>query len=203
MRKLVWRWIGCGALCLAALASPGRAQQPEMSAAEKAMMAAWTKAMTPGAEHRELASRAGTWTALVTMWQAPGAPPQLSQGSCDRRMILGGRVLLEEWTGEAMGMPFEGFGTTGYDNAAGTWWTTWSDTFGTGVMNAVGKCDPDPKKGCTFTSTFVDPLTAKEKKTRSTVHWPTPNEEVTKMFDHDSGGKEYQAMELKLHRLPE
>ncbi|MGE0641818.1 MAG: DUF1579 family protein [Thermoanaerobaculia bacterium] len=204
MTKLAWRWIGCGAVCLVALGGvPAAAQETEMTAEQKAAMAAWTRAMTPGPEHRELAARAGKWSASVSMWEAPGTPPQISQGSCKRRMILGGRVMAEEWTGSMMGMPFEGFGTTGFDNASGSWWSTWSDNFGTGVMNAVGECDPDPKKGCTFTASFVDPISGKAKKSRSTVSWSSPDDELTRMYDVDAAGKEWQAMEIKLHRLRE
>ena len=201
MTRKGWRWVGCGAIVLGALTGvAANAQEPEMSAEEVAMMAAWTKAMTPGAQHQEMASRAGSWDATVSMWPAAGAPAQVSQGKVVRRMILGGRVLLEEWNGTAMGMPFEGFGTTGYDNASGNWWTTWSDNFGTGVMNGAGNCDADPTKGCTFTSEFVDPITGKEKKNRSTVHWPNPNEERMEMFDTGADGKEWKAMEIVARR---
>lgn len=201
MTKKAWRWMAAGTIFLiAATTAPAGAQEPEMSPEQKAQMEAWMKAMTPGAQHQEMAGRVGSWEGTVTMWEAPGTPPQVSQGKSVRKMVLGGRVMLDEWSGVMMGMPFEGVGMTGYDNAARRWWSTWSDNFGTGVMNGVGTCDADHRKGCTFQSNFVDPVTGKEKKSRSTVRWPSPQEERMEMFDTGADGKDWKNMEIVLRR---
>ncbi|MBP7587852.1 MAG: DUF1579 family protein [Thermoanaerobaculia bacterium] len=190
--------VACGAGAVSGLAqAPG---EPQMSAEQKAAMAAWTKAMTPGKEHQEMASRIGTWQGKVSMWEAPGAAPQISPGKSERTMGLGGRVMIDHWTGSMMGMPFEGLGMTGYDNASGKWWSTWSDNFSTGVMTGTGTCDTDHKKGCSFVSSSVDPMTGKAKTTRSTVSWPTADDEVMEMFDTAPGGKEWKSMEIVLRR---
>ncbi len=192
---LIAAWGGAVAGGLAQ--APG---EPPMSAEQKAAMAAWTKAMTPGKEHQDMASRVGVWQGKVSMWETPGAAPQISAGKVDRTMGLGGRVMLDHWSGTMMGMPFEGLGMTGYDNANGKWWSTWSDNFGTGVMTGSGTCDADHKKGCSFVSTSVDPMTGKAKTTRSTVSWPTADDEIMEMFDTAPGGKEWKAMEIVLRR---
>lgn len=187
-----------------ALAAPLQPQAPaeqQMTPQQKAQMDAWIKAMTPGKPHQELAGRAGTWEGKVSMWDAPGAQPQVSAARSERTMGLGGRVLLEHWTGSMMGMPFEGLGTSGFDNADGKWWSTWSDNFGTGVMTSVGTCDPDPKRGCTFTNTLVDPLTGKLATSRSTVLWLTPDDERMEMFGPGPDGKEFKMMEIVTHRV--
>ena len=190
--------VACGAGAVSGLAqAPG---EPQMSAEQKAAMAAWTKAMTPGKEHQEMASRIGTWQGKVSMWEAPGAAPQISPGKSERTMGLGGRVMIDHWTGSMMGMPFEGLVMTGYDNASGKWWSTWSDNFSTGVMTGNGTCDTDHKKGCSFVSSSVDPMTGKAKTTRSTVSWPTADDEVMEMFDTAPGGKEWKSMEIVLRR---
>jgi hypothetical protein len=180
----------------------GRAQgEPQVSPEQKAALAAWTKAMTPGKPHQDLAGQVGTWEGKVSMWDAPGAAPQISQARAERTMGLGGRVLLDHWRGTMMGMPFEGLGTTGYDNASGKWWSTWSDNFSTGVMTGAGNCDGDPRRGCTYAVTAVDPLTGKEKRSRQTRLWPTPDEERMEMYDRGPDGKEWKAMEIALHRV--
>lgn len=203
MTKKAWRWIGSGALCLLAIATAAPAQegqQKEMSPEEKAMMEAWTKAMTPGAEHQLLASKVGNWTATVSSWMAPGAPPEVGQATAVRKMALGGRVLVEEWSGNMMGMPFEGLGTSGFDNVSKTWWGTWTDNMGTGVMTMTGTCDTDGAKGCTHTGTFMDPMTGKQKTTRSTLTWTSPNDEKMEMFDKGPDGKEFRVMEIVMKR---
>lgn len=180
--------------------SPGEGGQAQMSAEERAAMEAWMKAMTPGAEHQRLATYVGKWTGTVTMWQAPGAPPEVSRTSAERSMGLGGRVLTEHWTGNLMGMPFEGTGMTGYDKAAKKWWSAWSDNFGTGVMVSHGDCAEDPAKGCTYTATSTDPVTGKPVASRSTVRWPSPDEEKMEMFIPGPGGKEFKTMEVTIRR---
>lgn len=199
MRRNVWRGVIGGLIGVVVALAPAAAQQ-EMSAEEKAQMEAWMKAMTPGAEHQGMAKNAGSWTATVTMWMAPGQPPQVSQGTSVRRMILGGRVLADEWKGQMMGMPFEGFGLTGFDNVTQKWWGTWTDNMSTGLMTMSGTCDPDPTKGCTHIGTGVDPLTGKELTNRSTVVWPNPDEERMEMFGPGPDGKEFKMMEIVAKR---
>jgi len=191
-----WRAVGYGLIGALALVSAASAQAPEMSAEERAAMEAWMKAMTPGPEHQGMAKNVGTWNATVTMWQAPGVPPQVSQGKSVRAMILGGRVMVDDWTGSMMGMPFEGHGTSGYDNASKKWWGTWSDNLSTGVMTMTGTCDSDPKKGCAHVGKSVDPVTGKEITSRSTTVWPTPDEERMEMFGPGPDGKEFKMMEI-------
>ena len=171
-------------------------KQPEMSPEQKAQMEAWTKAMTPGAEHKRLSEAVGTWNATVTMWESPGAAPQVSQGVTKRRMALGGRVLIDEWSGTMMGMPFEGLGTTGYDNVSKKWWGTWTDNTTTGVMTTRGTCDADPKKGCTYVGTMVNMMTGKDENNRQTVSWTSPDEERFTMYAKGPDGKEFRVMEI-------
>ncbi len=188
----------------AAVAAPVLPQaqgDPQMSPEQKAQMEAWTKAMTPGKPHQDMAAKVGSWEGTVSMWEAPGAPPQISQARSERTMALGGRVLVDHWNGTMMGMPFEGMGMTGFDNANGKWWSTWSDNFSTGVMTGVGNCEVDHQRGCTFTSTYTDPMTGKEKKNRSTVIWPTPDDERMEMFETGADGKEWKMMEIVIHRV--
>jgi hypothetical protein len=183
-------------------AVPVAAQQGEMTPEQKAQWDAWMKAMTPGAEHQAMAANVGTWNATVTMWEAPGAPPQKSEGVSKRRMALGGRVMVDEWTGTVMGMPFEGMGTSGYDNAAKKWWGTWTDNMSTGVMTMTGTCDADPKKGCSHVGSFVDPISGKAVTNRSTTVWPSADEERMEMFMTGPDGKEWKNMEIVSKRAP-
>jgi hypothetical protein len=205
-RYAVAAWIAvAGSLALAAGAGAAGQEQkaapPPMSPEEQAMMAAWMKAMTPAEQHHHLAALAGNWEGSVTMFMAPGAPPQVNAAKVERVMQLGGRVLQDHWNGTMNGMPFEGMGWTGYDNAAQRWWTSWSDNFSTGVMNGTGKCDADAAKGCTYMSTAIDPTTGKEMTSRSTVSWPGADEERMQMFGPGPDGKEFMMMEIVIHRV--
>jgi hypothetical protein len=133
------------ALAMAASAQQSSNTPPAMSAEEKAMMDKWQAFMTPGKEHELLAAKVGTWNCKVTMWNAPGAPPQVSDGTAEMVMILDGRYLQDTTHSTFMGMPFEGRGLTGYDNIKKKYVSTWIDNMGTGIMVAEGTYDPATK----------------------------------------------------------
>ena len=194
-----WIKIWCVAsLAAAVVALPLAAQPPgqkEMSAEEKAMMEAMMKASTPGKQHQWLASKAGTWSLTGKFWQAPGAPPVETTGTAERTMMLGGRVMSEKVSSPGfMGMPFEGYGLSGYDNAAKAFWGTWNDNMGTGVMMSKGQCDD--KGSCTYTAEYFDPMTGKVKKERMTSRDDGPDKEMHEFFDTGPDGKELTSMEL-------
>src|SRR3954462_15710324 len=73
-----------------------------------AAMKKWQESMTPGDVHKMLASADGKWTTEVTMWEDEKKPPMKSTGSCENRMILGGRFQESTHKGTMMGKPFEG-----------------------------------------------------------------------------------------------
>src|SRR5437868_7039824 len=79
-------------------------------------METYQKLAAPGEPHKQLASLAGSWTTKTKMWMEPNQPPTESTGSCEQKVILDGRFLQQECTGEMMGGPFTGIGVTGYDN---------------------------------------------------------------------------------------
>src|SRR5688500_12842164 len=82
---------------------------PQMDAETKAMMDAWTKAGTPGDQHKQLAEQfAGDWTTKMTMWMDPSAPPMVETGKSVNTPVFGGRQVRMDFTGQFMGQPFEG-----------------------------------------------------------------------------------------------
>jgi hypothetical protein len=177
-----------------AVAQEGQ-KPPQMTAEEKAMMEAYVKAATPGPQHQWLAAKAGTWEVSGKSWTSPTAAVTPFTGSVERTMMLGGRVLAEKVkSSDMMGMAFEGYGLTGYDNTTGEFWGTWNDSMGTGLMTSTGKCDD--KGACTQMGEFVDPATGKKKTSRMTSRDEGPDKEVHEMFDRGPDGKEFRSMEL-------
>jgi hypothetical protein len=183
---------------LLALPASSRAQQPEMTAEQKAEMEAYMKAGTPGAPHKALAATVGTYDVSSKSWQAAGAPPMEDKGSATRSMSLDGRVLVEEFKGSMMGMPFTGHGMRGYDNVTGKAWGTWMDSMSTGLMVSHGTCDE--KGACTFTGTWNDPIKKGPVTSRMTSRWTSPTTEVFEMYGPGKDGKEFKMMELTYTR---
>ena len=177
-----------------ALPAAGRAQQPEMTPEQKAEMEAYMKAGTPGAPHKAMAATAGSYAVKAKSWQAAGAPPTEDTGTATRSMALDGRVLVEEFKGSMMGMPFTGHGMRGYDNVTGKYWATWIDSMSTGLMLSEGTCDA--KNACTFKGTWNDPIKKVPVTSRMTSRWTSPTTEVFEMYGPGKDGKEFKMMEL-------
>jgi hypothetical protein len=166
------RWILASVLFIAAVAAlvalPSRGGAPD-----EAQMQAWAKAMTPGAPHAELAEQAGEWRMAGTMWGEKGAPPVTFKGLATKTMVLGGRFLQEEVTGDFMDHVFHGLGLTGYDNVTKQYVGVWLDNMATGLPYFTGQADGPGAR--TFKSMANDPMTGKAIRTRS----------VGKQVDHD------------------
>jgi hypothetical protein len=183
------------AAVLAAATATAQEAQKQPSAEEKAMMEAWAKAATPGPQHKWLAGKVGKWDFAGKFWTDPSQPPTPSNGTAERTLMLGGRVVGEKVASpEMMGQPFEGYGLTGYDNVTQEYWGTWSDTMGTGLMVSKGKCDD--KGACTFSAEFVDAMTGKKKTLRMASRDEGPDKEVHEFWEKGPDGKEFKSMEL-------
>jgi hypothetical protein len=178
---------------LALFAAPARAQEP--SAEQAAMMQAWMAYMTPGDAHQSLAKHAGEWTHTVTWWMEPGAPSQESTATSKSEMIMGGRYLSESFTGNMMGMPFEGHGLTGYDNARKKFFSVWIDNMGTGLMTGWGDYD-EATKSLTITGEFVDPVTGEDKPYRQVMKAVSDDHMIMEMYVPATDGTEYKSMEI-------
>ncbi|GAB3346740.1 DUF1579 domain-containing protein [Lysobacter tyrosinilyticus] len=134
------------------------AAPPPMSAEQQAAMEAWQKAATPNEKHQQLiAGFEGTWNTKMTSWMDPSAKPQTETGKSVNTPVLGGRQLRMDYTGQAMGQPFEGVGYIGYDNVTGKYFSTWSDNMSTGLFVAHGDYDP-ASKTYAYQAQMADPM---------------------------------------------
>jgi hypothetical protein len=155
----------------------------------QAAMEAWQKLATPGEPHKLLASRVGSWTTKSKHWMEPDKPPMEFAGSCERKMILGGRFLQEEFSGEMMGTPFTGIGVVGYDNHNRKYVSTWMDSMSTGIYFFEGTANQDGRT-ISLESHFNDP-TKGPGKWRLTTRIMDENTEVAEMrMTYESGGEE-------------
>lgn len=165
------------------------------------MMKAMMDYGTPGPMHKMLASWNGTWTGETTFWEYEGAAPKQSTGTAVNTMILGGKYQSSKHTGNMMGMPFEGHGITGYDNATKQFVSTWVDSWSTGIMNMTGTWD-EATKTLTLTGTMPDiTRPGKECSLRETITVVDDNSQNFVMYGPDpKTGKEMKMMEIKMTR---
>jgi hypothetical protein len=111
----------------------------------------------------------GNWDAEVKYWMGgPGAPPTVSKGKATMKMILGGRFLQQDYSGNMMNMPFTGLGITGYDNMNKKYVSFWIDNMGTGMSTTDGAMDQAGKVLTTY-GKMDDPGTGERGKNMKNV----------------------------------
>ncbi len=153
---------------------------------------------TPGEPHKLLAKLEGSWTTRNRSWTDPDTPPRESTGTCERKMILNGHYLQEDYSGDMMGMPFTGISITGYNNHTKKYETTWIDSMSTGIFKFEGTASRD---GRTITQEcrYDDPV-------RGPAVWRTvtrvkdDNTVEFEMFIAPRGKKEEKMMEMTYSR---
>lgn len=171
-----------------------------MSAEQQAMMEAWQKAATPGAQHQQLIEQfAGQWDATITMWMDPAAAPMIETGTSTNTAVLGDRHLRMDYSGQFMGQPFDGVGYSGYNNVTGKYFSSWMDNTSTGLHVTHGDYD-DASQTYTYRSEMPDMMNP-----GSTV----PVREVVKVVDADHhviewfetrDGEERKTMQIEFTR---
>jgi uncharacterized protein DUF1579 len=190
------------ALALLVVCTSVFAQDPakhEMSADQKAQMEAMMKAMMPGDAHKLLGNMVGTFEAKVTAWMMPGTPPMNSTGTAVNSWIMGNRFVEQKFTGSFMGQPFNGLGYTGYDNIKKTYWSSWVDDMGTGVMNSVGMT-ADGGKTWKFTAMMPDPMTGKDAPVEEHITIADKDHHTFEMWSPGPDGKMMKMMEIAYTR---
>jgi hypothetical protein len=168
---------------------------------EEEMMKRWQESMTPGAEHKMLEESVGTWDAEVKIWmKGPDGEATVSTGTSENKMILGGRYLQQDFTGEMMGQPFVGTGLTGYDNVKKKYVGTWVDNMSTGLATMEGVTDKDGKS-VTMWGKMDDAMTGeKNKKIKYVTHFVDKDTQVFESYDVTTYGDKKPMMQITYKR---
>jgi hypothetical protein len=187
-------------LCVVLMASAVMAKdkKAEKSTDPKAMMEVYTKLATPGEQHKQLASLAGSWTTKTKEWMEPNKPPVESTGSAEMKMLLDGRFLQQEITGQMMGQPYSGIEITAYDNLLKRYVTTWMSTMGTGIFTMEGTASADGKT-VTLKGQHAEPGGGYMKH-RAIWKIVDSNTQTFDMYGAHHGGKEWKMMEMTYTR---
>jgi hypothetical protein len=181
-------------LVLAASVAMAKDKKPEKQMDPQAMMEMYKKLATPGEPHKLFASLAGSWTTKTKEWMEPGKPPTESTGSAEMKMLLDGRFLQQEFTGEMMGQPFSGIGIDAYDNLRKRYVTSWIDTMGTGIFMMEGTASADGKT-ITLKGQHDEPGGG-HMTHRAVWKIVDSNTQTFDMYGTHHGGKEMKMMEI-------
>lgn len=155
----------------------------------------------PSAEHRVLASDAGTWDAVARSYTGgPGAEPDVSKGTETNTVLAGGMWMLSEYKGEFGGMPFEGRGQFGYDPSKKIYVGTWIDSMTPDLSILEGRYDAKTRT-MTYEGQGLDP-NSKTKYTRKmvTVLKDRDHRNFTLLMKFDGDDKEMKVVEIDYTR---
>ncbi len=187
-------------LCLVMTASfvIAKEKKQEKQMDPQAMMEEYKKLGAPGEPHKLFASLAGSWTTKTKEWMEPDKPPTESTGSVEMKMLLDGRFLQQELTGNMMGQPYSGVGITAYDNLRKRYVSTWIDNMGTGIFTMEGTASADGK---TITLKGQHAMPGGGHMTHRAI-WKIvdSNTQTFDMFGTHPGGKEMKVMEIAYTR---
>jgi hypothetical protein len=189
-------------LALFVLASPviAKEKKHEKQMDPQAMMEMYQKLATPGEPHKLFATLAGSWTTTTKEWMEPGKPPAESTGIAEMKMLLDGRFLQQEITGDMMGQPFSGIGINAYDNLRKKYVTAWIDTMGTGIFQMEGTASADGKT-ITMKGQHAE-LGGGHMSHRAIWKIVDSNTQTFDMYGTHQGGKEMKMMEITYTRKP-
>jgi len=161
------------------------------------MMKNWQAYATPTDMHKMMASWNGTWNGKVLQWHKAGMEPVTSNATSVNKMVMGGRYQLGNFSGQMMGMPFEGMSIMAYDNARKVFISTWIDNMGTGLMTMEGNWD-DATRTMTMSGKMVDPGRGdgREISARQIYRIVDDRNHVMEMYGPGDDGKEFKWMEI-------
>jgi len=186
-------------LCLVLSVSVAMAKEKQPDQMDmQAMMDTYKKLAIPGEPHKQLASLAGSWTTKTKEWMDPSKPPMESTGTCEEKVLLDGRFLQQECTGDMMGQPFTSIGVTGYDNFTKKYVTTWMSSMGTGifVMEGTGSADG---KTITLHGSHKDPMGG-DMKHHALWKFVDANTQTFEMYGAHGNDKDMKMMEITYNR---
>ncbi|MDC8451145.1 MAG: DUF1579 domain-containing protein [Nitrospira sp.] len=187
-------------LCVTLMVSPVLAKEKKHEKAmdPQEMMEVWKKLAQPGEPHKLFASLAGSWMTQTKEWMEPGKPPSESTGTADMKMLLDGRFLHQEYTGQMMGQPYSGVGIDAYDNLTKKYTTVWMDSMGTGIFIMEGTASADGK---TITLKGSHPEPGGGKMTHRAVWKILDNDnQIFEMYGAHGKEKEMKFLEITYTR---
>lgn len=185
--------LSCVGLMMAASFAIADEQKMDM----QAMMEKFEKQGTPGEPHKRLESMEGSWNTKTKSWMEPNKPPMETAGTCEQKMILGGRFLKQKCSGDMMGKTFEGVGLTGYDNQTKKYTSTWMDSMSTTLHVMEGASGDD--NTITQEGQYTCPIRG-EMKLRSVTKMVDQNTNIFEMYGTDKSGQEMKMMEITYTR---
>ncbi|MBL0063119.1 MAG: DUF1579 family protein [bacterium] len=161
---------------------------------EQEMMENWMRNATPGPQHAKLAKGCGEYEVNMIERGQPMA------GKAKLEMILDGRVQVQHFNMDYNGMPFTGFGMTGFDNFSQRYWFTWNDNMSTGMFSMWG-VEKDGGNKVVFDGKMDSPgMNLKDVPCRHAYTFINDNEFKYEAWNYPDTPQEAKMMEMHYKR---
>ncbi len=195
-----------GALPVGSQEKKGDIMSEMDAAAMKAAMESWTKACTPGAEHKRLEGFVGSWDTTLRVWMmGQGAPPTEFPGVTEFKWIYPGRWLetsarfdgsfLDPTKKETLTR-----GLMGYDNYKRKNVMIWIDDSTTNLRTAEGNWTPDGKALIGY-GTMDEPMTGElDKMVKYVYRFRTQDNILLEVHDLPIGEVNTKVVEIEYKR---
>lgn len=176
-------------------------KEPWVEVPDSVAMQAMMAAGTPGKEHAMMASWNGEWQGEMSSWMSPDAPPTVNKVTAVNSTQFGNRFQNTKVKGNTEWGPFEGAGTTAYDNTKKEFVMTWMDNMSTAIMYLRGPWD-ESSKTMTLTGKMADPSRAgKECDIKQVYKIIDDKNQLLEMYGpNPKNGEPFKMMEIKYTR---
>ncbi len=165
----------------------------------KAAMEMYMKAYAPGEGHKAMEPMIGTFDAVISAQMDPSSPVETFKGTMVNTMVMGGRIMKQEYNGEMAGMAFQGLGYIAFDAVNNTYNCCWMDSIAGTMSTTKGTASADHKTW-TFEGTESDPMTKQTLKTKDVCAIADNDHHTFTRYYIMPDGKEMKAMEIKYTR---
>jgi len=172
-----------------------KSESKDAGTSSESLVDALVRYAMPGEHHKLLEKMAGQWDMTIKYRMNSETPAVESQGTCERKWILGNRFLLEEFDGGALGLPFQGLAIYGYDSFQQRYTSAWVDTMSTAITTNLGTCQ-DACKLINFVGRHGDPWTGTMRPSRGITKLADDNRHVLELYEPDGSGKEFKILEI-------
>ena len=169
--------------------------EPQAQPEEESPIDIWVRHAMPGEHHRVLGKLAGDWQMAVEYRMNADAPAVTSEGTCQRKWILGRRFVLEEFDGGSLGLPFQGLVIYGYDAFEDKYTSAWVDTMNTAITTSRGTCQ-EPCRQISFVGRHGDPWTGTIRQTHGLTRFVSDDQHVLELYEPDNSGREFKILKI-------
>jgi hypothetical protein len=153
----------------------------------------------PGAGQKFLSQFVGDWDVAKTFHPRSGGEPTRAPGTCRQAMIHEGRFLQSEFTFGEGAAKTTGLGLIGFDSAAGTFTSVWTDSRQTRMSFRQGREKFDGQRIVLYSEALGGDAGGRRSKTVTELT-DQGNKIVHRQYGIDAEGKERLVMELVLTR---